>query len=91
MGVDKAASNAKGNDVASRADDSNLDAGNDINNNAKRGGQLRAAKKGSRYDARGVRAATTPYNSNDDPDNSVNKAKTPRATDKGDKAMWDGT
>ncbi len=35
--------------------------------------------------------ATAPYDSNDDPDSSVNEAATARATDKTDKATRDGS
>jgi hypothetical protein len=88
MGVDEAASDAKGDDVASRNDDSNVDANDDTDDNAKRAGQ---PKKVGEYGGRGVRAATAPYDSNDDPDSSVNKAAMPSVTDKTNKAMRDGS
>ena len=61
------------------------DGGND--DDAKRAGQ---PKKVGEYGVRGVRAATAPSDSDDDPDSSVNKATTPRATDKADEAPRDG-
>jgi hypothetical protein len=85
--VDEAASNAKGDDVASRDDDSDVDAHDDTDNDAEGAGQ---PKKVGEYGGRGVRAATAPYNSNDNSDSSVNKAVTLRATDKTDEAKRDG-
>ncbi len=87
-GVGEAASNAKGDDVASRDDDSDVDAHDDTNNDAKGAGQ---PKKVGEYGGRGVCATTAPYDSDDDPDSSVNKAATPRATDKTDEAKRDGS
>lgn len=55
--------------------------------NAKRAGQ---PKKVGEYSGRGVRATTAPSDSDGDPDSSVNKAATPRATDKADEATRDG-
>jgi hypothetical protein len=87
MGVNKAASNAKGNDVASRNDDSEVNANDDTDDDAERAGQ---PKKVREYGGRGVRAATAPSDSDDNPDSSVNAAVTPRATNKADKATRDG-
>jgi hypothetical protein len=86
-GVNEAASDAKGDDVASRDDDSEVDANYDTDNNTERAGQ---PKKVGEYGGRGVRAATAPSDSDDDPDSSVNAAATPRATDKANKATRDG-
>ena len=86
-GVNEAASDAKSIDVASRDDDSEVDASDDTDDNAKRAGQ---PKKVGEYSGRGVRATTAPSDSDDDPDSSVNKAATPRATDKADEATRDG-
>ena len=86
-GVNEAASDAKGNDVASRDDDSEVDANDDTDDDAKRAGQ---PKKVGEYSGRDVRATTAPSDSDDDPDSSVNKATTPRATDKADEATRDG-
>ncbi len=86
--VDKAASDAKGDDVASCEDDSDVDAHNDTDDDAKEAGQ---PKKVGEYGGRGVRAATAPYDSDDDSDSSVNKAAMPRATDKTNEAKRDGS
>ncbi len=87
-GVNEAASDAKGDDVASRDNDSEVDANDDTNDDAERAGQ---PKKVREYGGRGVRAATAPSDSDDDPDSSVNAAATPRVTNKADKATRDGT
>ena len=86
-GVNEAASDTKGNDIASCNDNSEVDTNDDTDNNAKRAGK---PKKVREYSGRGVRAASAPSNSDDNPDSSVNKAATPRATDKTDKATRDG-
>jgi hypothetical protein len=86
--VNEAASDAKGDDVASRNNDSDVDAHNDTNDDAKGAGQ---PKKVGEYGGRGVRAATAPYDSNDNSDSSVNEAAMPRATDKTNEAKRDGS
>ncbi len=86
--VDKAASGAKGDDVTSRENDSDVDAHDDTDEDAEGAGQ---PKKVGEYGRRGVRAATAPYDSDDDSDSSVNEAATPRATDKTDEAKRDGS
>ena len=86
-GVNEAASDAKGNDVASRNNNSEAGANDDTNDNAKRAGQ---PKKVEEYGGQGVRAATAPFDSDNDPDSSVNEAATPRATDKANKTTRDG-
>jgi hypothetical protein len=86
-GVDEAASNAKGNDVPSRDDDSDVDANDDTDDDVERAGQ---PKKVGEYGGQCVRAATAPYDSNDDLDSSVNEAATPRATNKANEATRDG-
>ena len=72
---------AKGNDVTSHDNSSNVDAGNDTDDDAKRGRKPRAAKK--------ARTTTAPHNSKDNPDDSVDKATTPRVTNKANKATRD--
>jgi hypothetical protein len=86
--VNEAASDAKGDDVASRDDNSNVDAHNDTDDDAEGAGQ---PKKVGEYGGRGVHAATAPYDSNNDSDSSVNKAATSRATDKTNEAKRDGS
>ena len=86
-GVDQAASNTKGDDIASREKDSNVDASNNTDDNTKRAGQ---PKKVREYGRRGIHVATAPYNSDDEPDSSVDETRTPRATDKADEATRDG-
>jgi hypothetical protein len=86
--VDKAASDAKGDDVASRDNDSNVDAHDDTDDDAKGAGQ---PKKVGEYGGQGVRAATAPYDRDNDSDSSVNKAATPRATNKTNEAKRDGS
>ena len=51
MGVDEAASDAKGDDVGSRNDDSDVNAGDGTDDNAERAGQ---PKKVGEYGRRGV-------------------------------------
>ena len=87
-GFNKAGYDAKVNDVASRDNNSKVDANNDTDNNAERAGQ---PKKVRECDGRGVRVATAPSDSDNDPDSSVNEAVTPRATDKAHEATRDGT
>ena len=77
-GVNEAASDAKGDDVASRDDDSEVDANDDTDDDPKRAGQ---PKKVGEYSGRDVRVTTAPSDSDDDQDSSVNKATMPRAAD----------
>jgi hypothetical protein len=58
--VDEAASDAKGIDVASRDEDSDVDAHDDTDDDAEGDGQ---PKKVGEYGGRGVRVATAPYDS----------------------------
>ena len=56
-------------------------ANDDAVDNAERGTKPRAAGKADKYGARGVRAATTPQDSDDDSDNSANMVVKPNNRD----------
>ena len=47
------------------------------------------AKKADEYGVRRIRVATTPHDSDEDSNNSTDKAAKPRATNKANKAMQD--
>ena len=94
MGVDKAAfasriDDAKDDDVAPRGDGSDNSAAYNANDNTKRGTKLMAAMKAEEYGTRRVCAATIPHDSDDNSDDSADKAAKPIVTNKADEATRD--
>ena len=80
---------AKDNDVAPpRDEESDNGANDDADDDAERGAKPRAAGKADKYGARRVRTATTPHDSDNNSDNSANKARS-QGRPTTDEATWD--